>query len=115
MTLTKIPSTGRDARWYYLSALANHGMGNSPRDVDMMQRAVQLDPNNRTYQSLLRQYRNSGPRYTYTTYNTRNSGRQSRQSSGMSIVGRLFLGYMMIQFFFMLLRILLGGGFFFFF
>ncbi len=110
LILTKIPSTQRDARWYYLSGLANHGMGNSPRDVDMMTRAVQLDPNNRLYHSLLQQYRNSssqGPYRTYTYRTGQNTG------SGFSIVGRLFFGWMLLQFIFWILRLFLGFGFYF--
>ena len=89
LILTKIPSAFRDARWYYLSGLANHGMGNSPRDVDMMQRAVQLDPNNRLYHSLLNQYR-SGSRQSPYTYTYRTG--QNTQSSGFSILGKIFWG-----------------------
>ena len=110
--LTKIPSDQRNARWYYLSGIANHGMGNSPRDVDMMQRAVQLDPNNRLYHTLLNQYRNGsrGPQYTTYTYTTE---RRKKQSSGLGLISKIFLGYMALQFFFMLLRIFLGFGFYF--
>lgn len=61
--LTNIPSTGRNARWYYLSALANHGMGNTVTAADHMQRAVQLDPNNRMYHQLLQQFRRAGQTY----------------------------------------------------
>lgn len=61
--LFHIPSTGRNARWYYLSALANHGMGNTVQAVDHMQRAVQMDPNNRTYAQLLQQFRRAGQTY----------------------------------------------------
>lgn len=111
--LTKIPSTGRNARWYYLSGLANHGMGNSPRDVDMMQRAVQLDPNNQLYHSLLRQYRNRSGSSPYRTY-TYSSGRgDSGGRSVLGIVSKIFLSYIAIQFIFMLLRLFLGFGFYF--
>lgn len=61
--LTNIPSTGRNARWYYLSALANHGLGNTVTAADHMQRAVQLDPNNRMYHLLLQQFRRAGQTY----------------------------------------------------
>lgn len=61
--LFHIPSTGRDARWYYLSSLANHALGNSVQAVDHMQRAAQMDPNNRTYQQLLRQFRQAERTY----------------------------------------------------
>ncbi len=45
--LTKIPSSGRDARWYYLYAVSCKGKGDVSRAVDFMQRAVQMDPNHR--------------------------------------------------------------------
>ena len=61
--LTHIPSTGRNARWYYLSALANHGQGNTVQAVDQMQRAVQMDPNNQVYHQLLQQFRQAGQTY----------------------------------------------------
>jgi molecular chaperone DnaJ len=61
--LTHIPSTGRSARWYYLSALANHGLGNSVQAVDHMTRAARMDPNNRTYVQLLQQFRRAGQTY----------------------------------------------------
>lgn len=62
-TLFYIPSTGRNARWYYLSGLANHGLGNTVQASDHMQRACQLDPNNRTYHQLLQQFRQAGQTY----------------------------------------------------
>ena len=61
--LTRIPSTGRNARWYYLSALANQGQGNTVQAVDQMQRAVQMDPNNQVYHQLLQQFRQVGQTY----------------------------------------------------
>lgn len=72
-TLQNIPSTGRNARWYYLSGVANHGAGNSILAVDHMSRACQMAPNNPTYQALLRQYRQSGQTYQQyaSGYNTR--------------------------------------------
>lgn len=109
LILTKIPSTERNARWHYLSGIANHGMGNSPRDVDMMQRAVQLDPNNSLYHSLLNQYRNGSRRKTYTTY----SYRPGQSSSGLGIFSKILLGYLAIQFLFFILRFFLGFGFYF--
>jgi len=55
--LTYIPSAYRNARWYYLCSLANHGMGNSSQAIDMMQRASQMEPNNSSYHLLLQQFR----------------------------------------------------------
>lgn len=70
--LQNIPSTGRNARWYYLFAVANHGAGNSIAAVENMQRAVQMDPNNQMYHNLLRQYRQAGQTYENNArgYNT---------------------------------------------
>lgn len=111
LILTRIPSNQRNARWYYLSGLANHGMGNTPRDVDMMQRAVQLDPNNNLYHSLLNQYRSSSRQSPYTTYTYRT--RQKSGKSDLSLLSKIFLGYLAIQILFWVLRIFLGFGFYF--
>lgn len=61
--LTHIPSTGRNARWYYLSALANNGLGNNVQAVDHMTRAAQMEPDNRSYVQLLQQFRSAGQTY----------------------------------------------------
>lgn len=61
--LFHVPSYERNARWYYLSALANHGAGKSVQAVDHMQKAAQMDPNNKTYQQLLRQFRQAERTY----------------------------------------------------
>lgn len=55
--LTHITSTGRNARWYYLSAIANQGLGNTVQAMDHIQRAIKADSNNRTYQQLYHQLR----------------------------------------------------------
>lgn len=61
--LVSIPSTGRNARWYYLSSLANKGLDNTILATEQMQKAVQMDPNNRLYHQLLQQLRNAGQTY----------------------------------------------------
>jgi molecular chaperone DnaJ len=43
----------RDARWYYYSAIANVGVGNIIMGQQYAQRAVELDPYNAEYRSLL--------------------------------------------------------------
>lgn len=48
--LSVLASVGlRDARWYYLSALANEGMGNQVTALEHMRRAVSMDPANEHY------------------------------------------------------------------
>ncbi len=47
--LQKIPSTGRNARWYYLFAIANFGNDNIIAANDNIRRARELDPKNQDY------------------------------------------------------------------
>jgi len=61
--LFHVPSYERNARWYYLSSLANPGAGNSVQAVDHMQKACEMEPNNKTYQQLLRQFRQAERTY----------------------------------------------------
>ncbi len=48
--LNNIPSTGRNARWHYLSALASNGAGNTTAALEQIRRARALDPANADYQ-----------------------------------------------------------------
>ena len=61
--LMTVASVSRNARWHYLSALANNGLGNKILATEQMQKAVQLDPNNRMYHQLLQQFRRAGQTY----------------------------------------------------
>ena len=58
--LTLIPSTGRNARWYYLSGLANHMMRNFSPAAELMHKALQLEPANDLYMQLLLQFQQAG-------------------------------------------------------
>ena len=49
--LNTVVSSGRNARWYYLSALANYGQGNAILAMEQIQRAVQMEPGNTVYQT----------------------------------------------------------------
>ena len=61
--------TGRNARWYYLSSLANQGLGNSIDALQDARRAAQMEPGNTEYQMNLRNLQNPGRTYrTQTTY-----------------------------------------------
>lgn len=62
--LATVVSSGRNARWYYLSALANDGAGNSVMALDQIRRAVRMDPNNQDYQRAYRKFQNAGQTYT---------------------------------------------------
>ncbi len=62
-TLNSIPGAKRDARWYYLSALANYGMNNQIYAVDQIQRAIQKDPSNAVYRRTLQSFQMRSRQY----------------------------------------------------
>ncbi len=53
----------RDALWYYYSATANSGIGNTILAIQHAQRAVDMEPGNETYRELLDELRNPGRAY----------------------------------------------------
>lgn len=68
--LSAIPSTQRNARWYFLNALANHGAGNTVQALEQIQQACRLEPENTSYRQLYQQlsrtaqtYQQNGQRY----------------------------------------------------
>ena len=66
----------RDARWHYLYALANAGMGNQASALEYARRAQEMDPGNPDYARLVRTLSGGGTRYTERRYeygNTINS------------------------------------------
>lgn len=56
-------STERNARWYYLSALANDGLGNQVTALEHIRKAVSMDPDNLEYQRVLNQIEYGGTAY----------------------------------------------------
>ena len=56
-------STEKNARWYYLSAVAHYGMGNQVTALEHIRRAVSMEPDNQMYLLLLRQMENGGSDY----------------------------------------------------
>lgn len=90
--LMNIPSTGRNARWYYLCALANHGAGNTMLALDQIKRATQMDPSNQDYARAARQFQQGSRTY-----------QQAGQEGGFTVtsagVGELCCGLMCAQMF----------------
>ena len=56
-------SSERNARWYYLSALANDGLGNQVTALEHIRRAVSMEPDNREYLDALSAMENGGAAY----------------------------------------------------
>lgn len=95
----------KTAQWYYLSAVANMGLGNKEIALSHIQQACAMEPNNTIYSSVYAQIR-SGMRpegysspfsnyrnYTYEEYNTpNNNGRVyvSRNKGCLSRILRFF-------------------------
>lgn len=59
--LSGIPE--HNARWYYLSALANRGLGNQVTALEHIKRAVSMDPGNMEYLRTLSAMENGGTEY----------------------------------------------------
>lgn len=53
----------RDARWYYLSALANNGAGNQVTALEHIRRAVSMAPDNMEYLRALNEIEHGGAAY----------------------------------------------------
>ena len=67
----------RGAQWYYYSAAANSGIGNDSIALEHAQQAVDLEPDNQIYQSMLQQLQ-SGSRW----YSARQQSYGSPMGSG---------------------------------
>ncbi len=67
--LSGVEQGARNAEWYYLSALANSGMGNRLLALEHCRTAVRMEPDNLRYRQTLAQLEQTGTAY-----------RQARQS-----------------------------------
>ena len=63
--------TERNARWYYLSALANHGIGNQVTALEHIRRAVSMEPDNPEYLRTLDRIEHGGAAYRRQASNYR--------------------------------------------
>lgn len=63
--------TERNAQWYYLSALANNGLGNQVTALEHIRRAVSMEPDNQEYLRVLDVIENGGTTYRQQAGNYR--------------------------------------------
>ena len=56
-------SEQKSARWYYLSAIANDGLGNQVTALEHIKRAVSMEPDNMEYLQALNQIESGGSAY----------------------------------------------------
>lgn len=64
-------ATARNARWYYLSALANEGLGNQITALEHIRRAVSMEPTNQQYLWTLNRMESGGRVYQQQAGNYR--------------------------------------------
>lgn len=56
--------SNKNATWYYYSAIANKGVGNNVQALEHAHMASSMEPNNATYQQLVRTFESGGSWYT---------------------------------------------------
>lgn len=78
--LQNVPASERGARWFYLASLANYGLGNRIIAIEYAERAVNLEPGNFQYRSLLSELRQGG-----TFYRTYSQGFPTSQGGGLCL------------------------------
>lgn len=78
----------RNARWYYLSALANDGLGNQVTALEHIKRAVSMEPDNYQYLQTLENIENGGAAYR------RQAGNFGGFTTGAAPCGSLCLCYL---------------------
>lgn len=78
--LSQLPS--RTAKWYYCSAAAHYGLGNNVQALNDAQTAVNMEPNNMEYKSLLNQLQWNGQRYQTRSYGGMTGGRSNIPTTG---------------------------------
>ena len=83
--LNDMPLSERNGRWYYYSAMANQGMGNTATALEHIRRAVELEPSNVQYRQFQQNLEYGG-----TWYTTMGSG-YSRPYSGSEWCLRMIL------------------------
>ncbi len=62
--LNDIPFSERNGRWYYYSAMANQGVGNTATALEHIRRAVELEPSNIQYRQFQQNLEYGGTWYT---------------------------------------------------
>ncbi len=79
--LSQQPS--RTAKWFYCSAAAHYGLGNNVQALNDAQTAVNMEPNNMEYRSLLNQLQWNTQRYQNRGY----GGMTSNRGGGLPSTG----------------------------
>lgn len=78
--LGSVPAGKRNARWYFLSALAQSGLHNNAQAMEYARQAASMEPGNMQYQQLLSQLQGGGSWYSQQgqEYGRRTGGHEQR-------------------------------------
>ncbi len=76
----------RTGRWYYISAIANQGIGNQATALEHIQIAMRMEPNNMEYQQFYQVMQNGG-----TWYQSRGAGYGMPEMDGSGFCLKLCL------------------------
>ena len=105
--LSTMTSAYRNARWYYINALAHKGLGDYVRAQDLIKKALIFEPNNLTYKQVLREVSQMGRSASYSDTYSRNSYETRPYSSPFSLIGRIVLAIIIFRF----IAMIIGGWF----
>ena len=72
--LNQMTSSYRNARWYYVSAVAYHGAGDYSQALNQIRKAMEMAPGNSMYRQLYEQYSYQDSSDDDGTYTTRRRG-----------------------------------------
>jgi molecular chaperone DnaJ len=97
--LSRMTSNYRNARWFYVSAIAYQGIGDTVRAMDLIQKAIQMDAGNPIYKQLYREYSIMSQRAEQTG--------AGEFRSPFGLIWKIILGFMVVRFVFYFIQILL--------
>lgn len=100
--LAGITSSGRNARWYYLCALAYYGADDLTHATDYMRKASDMAPNNQTYKQLLSRFMQEESSNSQSSYYSSSAGRSSSRP--------VFIRFLLPLILFILFQFFLWGG-----
>ena len=83
--LGSVPAGKRNARWYFLSALAQSGLHNNAQAMEYARQAASMEPGNMQYQQLLSQLQGGGSWYS------QQGQEYGRRTGGMNSVCTTFM------------------------
>lgn len=107
--LSRMSAIFRNARWYYIGAMASRGLGDYEQAIGLVSNALRLDPQNRVYE-VLSQKLNLEYQRKQTYASTRRYGNvYRRRFSLFGLLGRFILGFFILQLMLLFIRLLFFG------